>query len=246
MQKPTISEGFGAVLTASSHNAAREAILKFGGVVTINKFPRTTHLINLGAVTSDDIVKDDWKEDLMGQIIIEEKIDGANMGFSLDYDRNIQVQNRSHYVNYSDHAQFKPLKIWLERNSETVTRLLDLDSKFPERYVLYGEWVAAKHSIHYETLPDYFLAFDFFDRKTQTFTSREYLARMLEGTGISQVPLIESTDRISRSELLAYMKRKSSYYEGLIEGVYIRFEDEKRAITKNRGYVNVSSFMEHI
>lgn len=232
-----MSEGFSAILTVSSHNAAREAILKLGGVVSVTKFPRTTHLINLGAMTSDDIVKDDWMDDLKGQIIIEEKIDGANMGFSLDYDRNLQVQNRSHYINYSSHAQFKPLKIWLERNRETIVNLLDLDSMFPERYILYGEWVAAKHSIPYTTLPDYFMAFDFFDRKTKTFTSREYLARMLEGTGISQVPLIRSTDVISRAELLAYMERKSKYYDGPIEGVYVRFENEKRAVTLDRGYV---------
>lgn len=243
MQKPTISEGFGAVLTISSHNAAREAILKLGGVVNITKFPRTTHLINLGAVSSDDIVKDDWKEDLKGNIVIEEKIDGANMGFSLDYDRNLQVQNRSHYVNYSSHAQFRPLKIWLERNGEIIRRLLDLDSKFPERYILYGEWVAAKHSIPYASLPDYFMAFDFFDRKTQTFTSREYLSRMLEGTSIHQVPLIESTDQITRSQLLAYMTRQSNYYNGLIEGVYVRFEDEKRAVTKDRGKIVRSDFI---
>lgn len=74
LQQPTLAEGFGAVLTVSSHNAGREAILKLGGVVGITKFPRTTHLINLGAMGSDDLVKDDWKDDLKGQIVIEEKV----------------------------------------------------------------------------------------------------------------------------------------------------------------------------
>lgn len=68
MEKPTLSEGFGAILTVASHNASKEAILKLGGVVGITKFPRTTHLINLGAMTADDIVKDDWKDDLEGQV----------------------------------------------------------------------------------------------------------------------------------------------------------------------------------
>jgi atypical dual specificity phosphatase len=74
MQKPTLSEGFGAIFAITSHNAGREAIIKLGGVVGITKFPRTSHLINLGAVTSDDLVKDDWKEDLKGQLVIEEKV----------------------------------------------------------------------------------------------------------------------------------------------------------------------------
>ena len=94
-QKPTLAEGFGAILTVSSLNAAKEAILLLGGTVSITKFPRTTHLINLGASTADDIIKEDLKDDLKGQIVIEEKIDGANMGFSLDYDKNILVQVRN-------------------------------------------------------------------------------------------------------------------------------------------------------
>ena len=118
-----------------------------------------------------------------------------------------------------------------------ILKLLNLDSMFPERFILYGEWVAAKHSIPYAALPGYFMAFDFFDCKTKTFTSREFLERMLEGTGINQVPLIQSTDRISRAELLAFMKRQSLFYDGPIEGVYVRFEDEKRAITQDRGKI---------
>jgi atypical dual specificity phosphatase len=87
------------------------------------------------------------------------------------------------------------------------------------------------------------MAFDFFDRKDKTFVSREYLARMLEGTGISQVPLIELRGMISRSELLGYMKRQSAYYGGPIEGVYVRFENEKRSITEERGKIVRSDFI---
>jgi len=94
MKTPTLSEGFGAIMTISSYNAAKEAVMKLGGTVFITKFPRTSHLINLGASTDDDIVQDDWKNNLKGNLVIEEKIDGANMGFSLDYDGKLLVQNR--------------------------------------------------------------------------------------------------------------------------------------------------------
>jgi len=94
MKTPMLSEGFGAIFTISSQNAAREAVFKLGGDIQITKFPRTSHLINLGASTADDIVQDDWTDNLSGQLVIEEKIDGANMGFSLDYDGKLLVQNR--------------------------------------------------------------------------------------------------------------------------------------------------------
>ena len=106
--------------------------------------------------------------------------------------------------------------------------LLSLDPKFPERYILYGEWVVAKHSIPYVSLPDVFLAFDFYDRKKKSFVSREYLERMLRGTGISQVPLILKTEEVSRETLLGLVEGISQFYGGRVEGIYVRFEDEKR------------------
>ena len=73
-----------------------------------------------------------------------------------------------------------------------------------------------------------FLAFDFYDRKDKSFVSREYLERMLQRTGINQVPLILSSEEVSRETLLGFMERSSEFYDGKIEGVYVRFEDEKR------------------
>ena len=34
----------------------------------------------------------------------------------------------------------------------------------PERHVLFGEWLFAKHSKHYTSLPAYFIAFDIYDK----------------------------------------------------------------------------------
>lgn len=68
------------------------------------------------------------------------------------------VQNRSHYVNPSTHAQFKHLGIWIEKHREELYAILDRENElFPERFVLFGEWVFATHSIHYQNLPDLFL-----------------------------------------------------------------------------------------
>lgn len=49
------------------------------------KFPRTTHILNLGSATRDDLVLDakDVRRLLVNNVIIEEKIDGANLGISI-------------------------------------------------------------------------------------------------------------------------------------------------------------------
>lgn len=34
----------------------------------------------------------------------------------------------------------------------------------PNRHILFGEWLFAKHSKHYTSLPAYFIAFDIYDK----------------------------------------------------------------------------------
>jgi hypothetical protein len=40
------------------------------------------------------------------------------------------------------------------------------------QYILFGEWLAAQHSIAYDSLPDLFLAFDIYDKEAGRFLSR--------------------------------------------------------------------------
>jgi len=243
MQPPTLDEGYAAVLTVPSFHAAWEAVKLIGGILLITKFPRTRHLLNLGASTLDDIVEESFSV-LPGTITVEEKIDGANIGFSLDADGTLLVQNRSHYISHAEHAQFRPLQPWLARFRTSLVRLLGRDAQFPERYVLYGEWCVARHSIHYGSLPDPFLAFDLHDRATGTFSSRAALASVLAGTGLCQVPLIAAyDDGVNRALLLALMDRRSRFADGPLEGIYVRVEDARRRRTVDRGKVVRGDFL---
>ena len=49
-------------------------------------------------------------------MIAEEKVDGANLGFSLTADYAVECQNRAHYVCSATSAQFKGLDAWLEEH----------------------------------------------------------------------------------------------------------------------------------
>ena len=154
------------------------------------KFPRTRHLVDAGgnAVTRDDLLmtRKEAKEFLKGKIIsVEEKIDGANIGFSLDEHYTIRAQNRSHFVSSQSHRQFSTLDNWISQNGKSLLQILS-DGK----YILYGEWMYAKHSIFYTKLPNYFIAFDIYDSISQSFVSRRERDAMLQGTGISSVPLV--------------------------------------------------------
>ena len=197
----------------------------------IIKFPRTKHLINTGSATKDDIIctQQEIKLFLGQSIIVEEKIDGANLGIYINKNYEILVQNRSHYVNSSYHPQFKILDKWIHQHTNDLLNILEIDNE-----ILYGEWMYFKHSIHYTDLPDYFLAYDIFNITLGTFISREKLNERLKDTSIQQVPIITTRVFKSLDELKALVTTKSQFYDGPIEGVYLRISHDEKTTERSK------------
>jgi atypical dual specificity phosphatase len=227
METPSINEGFKEIINIESFKECNNLLLKIGCNINhlkeenydhIIKFVRTKHLLNLGSATRDDLLldKDEANVFLNTEIWLEEKIDGANMGISIK-DYKLVVQNRSHYVDSSYHSQFKLLDNWINDHSEDLWVILEDESK-----ILYGEWVYALHSIHYKSLPDYFIAFDIYDINERRFYSRERLEKVLENTSINIIPIVKKSVFKSISEIGDLVNSKSQFYDGPIEGLYIR------------------------
>lgn len=63
-----------------------------------------------------------------------------------------------------------------------------LESLLEDRFLLFGEWLYARHSVHYRALPHYFFEFDIFDKRAAQFLDLAARMEMLEGTGIHTVP----------------------------------------------------------
>ena len=127
---------------------------------------------------------------------------------------------------------------WLHKHSNELWCLLESD-----RYILYGEWMFARHSIHYASLPDYFIAFDMYDRLEEKFWSRSMLQSKLAETSIPIVPLIAHKSFESLDELKSLLEIKSQFYEGRIEGVYLRVCDNDDLWTIDRGKIVRADFM---
>jgi len=233
--RPTLKEGFQAVVIVRSFAAARELVLRLSPPVTIFKFPRTPHLIDLGAATSDDILTDTAALSQQGHVVITEKVDGSNMGFSLSADRSqIIVQNRSHFVNPSTHAQFKKLGLWVDHHREDLYKVLDRDKHFAERYILFGEWMFATHSIPYTRLPDRFIAFDLYDRSTGTWADRMSISGLLTSTTIQLVPIIYEGIMPTDPELRNMVQLRSSFWKGRIEGIYVKVEKKGGVVSRGK------------
>lgn len=234
LEKPSASEGFKKITIISTYDESNKLLLSYGCSKDklildenhrIIKFPRTHHIFGLEGtgVSRDDLVLDEAeiKKYLNCLLILEEKVDGANLGISINEDYQIVFQNRSHYVTYTTSTQFKGLKQWEQSHSGELFQLLE-----PNRHILYGEWCYAKHSIHYTNLPNYFIAFDIFDKKENKFISRKRLVNLLKNTTIPVVPIIDkkifTTIKEIKEELIEYLNTKSRYRDGPVEGIYIR------------------------
>ncbi|EJD48931.1 hypothetical protein AURDEDRAFT_135858 [Auricularia subglabra TFB-10046 SS5] len=233
---PTLADGFGVIITVRSFAAADELVRRLcptsAGII---KFPRTPHLIDLGAATDDDIVQALPTPPTNSQTVITEKIDGANMGFSIDASGStVLVQNRSHYVNPASHEQFRKLGAWTSRHSDALRRVLGRDPQFPERYILYGEWLAATHSIPYARLPALFIAFDLYDRAERSFASRDILQDILRDTGIELVPIVHRGEMPSEVELVRMASEPSLFYDGPREGIYVKLEADGKVLQRGK------------
>lgn len=196
----------------------------------IVKFPRTRHLANIGGASREDLLLEqtDINEFLSNEIWIEEKIDGANMGISIDPETyKIIFQNRSHYITANYAAQFKKLDMWRDAHQ---TELFDVIE--PGRHILYGEWLFSKHSIHYDKLPGYFVAFDLYDKKTGKFMCREKLEDLLKNTTIPLIRLVAKGKYKSIDQITKLVNSQSAYYSGKLEGVYVRICDENYTVKR--------------
>ncbi|KAG6587087.1 ATP dependent DNA ligase [Phytophthora cinnamomi] len=252
---PNLAEGFQTIVRITSVEAALELADLLSPPLPLLKFPRTAHLLDLGAATSDDLVTDinciSLPADEETTIAITEKVDGANMGISLSADGALVVQNRSHVVNSETHRQFRALDEFLSAHRAVLYDILHRDPLFPGRFILYGEWLAATHSIAYSRLGSLFYAFDLFDRETGTFWDRSSLAELLaiasascnDSNAIQLVPkLWEGRVPPPRGDLVAMAQHfPSQFYDGPIEGIYVKWERHGRV--KERGKVVRSDFL---
>lgn len=63
--------------------------------------------------------------------------------------------------------QWRQLDSWAETHRESLFHLLG-----EQKYILYGEWCYAKHSIHYTKLPNLFVAFDIYEKAQSKLRDR--------------------------------------------------------------------------
>lgn len=170
------------------------------------KYPRTPHLAGSRLQADDDATGQVPVESLTeGTLVFEEKLDGANAAVSFDADARLMLQSRGHpLVGGPREAQFALFKAWAQTHEPVFRAVLG------RRYVVYGEWCYAKHTVFYDRLPHYFLEFDVLDRETGLFLSTPARRRLLAGLPIVPVPVVHE-GRPATLKALKALVRPSLY-----------------------------------
>lgn len=184
------------------------------------KFPSTPHLATLPGVEirGDKVLTESERDEfLRHEIIVEEKVDGANLGVSFDAEGSIRAQNRGAYLRLPGSGQWRKLGEWLAPRTDVLFEHLS------DRYILFGEWCYAQHSVFYNRLPDWFLGFDIYDRESSRFLSSKRRDRLLEKMHISKVPGI-ARGSFSCPKLKKLLSQ-SMLADRPAEGLYLRFDE---------------------
>jgi ATP-dependent RNA circularization protein (DNA/RNA ligase family) len=183
------------------------------------KFPSTPHLATIPGVDirGDKILTESERDEfLTHEVTVEEKVDGANLGLSFDANGNIRAQNRGAYLDLPGSGQWKKLGEWLALRTDTLFEYLS------DRYLLFGEWCYAQHSIFYDRLPDWFLAFDIYDLETGRFLATAYRDQLFGEMNISKVPDI-ARGRFTYPEIQKLLLQ-SNLTDQPAEGIYLRID----------------------
>lgn len=228
----------------------------------IIKYPRTPHLRGSRLQPGDEDLSQRPFSELAGRyVVLEEKIDGANSAISFSEDGELRLQSRGHFLTggYRE-RHYDLLKQWAAVQQDRLYKVLGC------RYIMYGEWMYAKHSIYYDMLPHYFMEFDVLDRETGKFLDTPSRHELLESLPVCHVPVLANGIFKSMDEILKYLGdslyisdnhidhlREDAVRLGLdadqvcretdaartMEGIYVKVEENGEVVDRMK-YVRVS------
>ena len=184
-------------------------------------YPRIPHL-------SSEISRlgfDDYVEEAVFPLkgFVQEKVDAANMGIS--WGETAILRNRNHILNkgYSKirtpaKEQFKSAWNWVHSHEKDIKKV---ESEWGCKVTIYGEWMWAQHSLSYDKVPDWFMAYDIWSVEDKKFIAPLTVQKLLKNTSIYYIPTKEMNFK-DLTSVKDEAEQMSSYREGQREGIVIK------------------------
>jgi ATP-dependent DNA ligase, homolog of eukaryotic ligase III len=177
----------------------------------MSKYNRTYHLPWSPGTTSDDRIAKDFTNLLGREIVITEKLDGENCGFTTE-----GVYARSH-------ATFTTSP-WSRKVREIHETFIK--NKLPQDVYMFGENMEGIHSIEYNSLDSYFYLFGV--REDKTWLSWDDVNEYSLVYDLPTVPVLFRGVVNNHDELKSLTDKlvnQESFFGGMREGIVVRVTD---------------------
>lgn len=166
------------------------------------------------------------------EISVQEKIDGANCGM-VYLDNHPVVRNRTKILRKgqelknSSQLQFASAWNWMHQNKSMFD---DLSQHGP--YSVYGEWMIQQHGMSYDSLPDWFVAFDVYDWEKGFYLDPVIANFVLRRCGFSTISVLNF--RPQSYERLEELANELSGFDSnqIREGIIVKVSNGESITTK--------------
>lgn len=177
-------------------------------------YPRIPHLVG-GRGTDDDLVlAPEAVAALLGApVLVEEKLDGANVVLWLDAGR-VEVSLRAGPGAMDRAGQLGPLRAWVAEHGEALRQVLAPGT------ALYAEWLLLTHTVGYDRLPAYLVALDLW-RLSTGFLPASDRDGLCAAAGLSVPPPVWTG--VARTiDAVAQLLGPSAWGSTMAEGLVVR------------------------
>jgi hypothetical protein len=169
---------------------------------------------------------------------VQEKLDGANLGVS--WTSGPVIRNRNNILKKGYIKKETPSKIqfrsswnWIHAHNKDIQKL---SKSLMTPVTIYGEWMFASHSIFYDKLPDFFMAYDIYLSEYDEWLSPDKFESEISQTNIRFIKPTKMTFN-DISDVVRVSELPSEYRNGIREGIVIKLSDDGK-ITQSFKIVN--------
>lgn len=194
------------------------------------EFPRTPHLCS-NTQGNDVTASPEEASTIFTQPLnIEEKVDGASVGITMDDHGDPVIRNRDHVLrkgylkNTPAKRQFRPLWEWFYENQKRFQTLARHG-----RFAVYGDWMWMQHGLEYESLPDWLIAYDLYDQDEHQFVAPPQARCLLIAMGFTVPKLFDQITPATYEDIIPLTQTSGEWTKNheRIEGIYLKTYDDR-------------------
>lgn len=165
-----------------------------------------------------------YKDLFKQEVVVTEKVDGSQMAVGWKNDQPYIQAKNSHIPQMDKRKAYYGVWSWAWKN---ITRFEKLKG-----HLVFGEWVRVQHSLPYDDLPDWFIAFDVWDNIESKFLDFEEGQRFASSIGFSTIPVIYR-GYLKYPELPELVEARKSNFSTSQLVDKTKFDDEERFHIRN-------------